>query len=102
VIGLRKKGRAKVAKLNRELAAEDLVRYANAIRLTYRTIRDGLNRRPQLANTDGDPLMFHSVKFRTESTEKAFEVLAPLALGQSKELDNAEFRQRRKGIQRCS
>ena len=93
VIGLRKKLRAKIAKLNRELAAEDLVRYANAIRLTYLTIRDGLNRRPQLANTDGDPLMFHSLKFRIESTEKAFEVLAPLALGQSKEelLDHAEF-----------
>lgn len=93
VIGLRKKLRAKIAKLNRELAAEDLVRYADAIRLTYLTIRDGLNRRPQLANTDGDPLVFHSLKFRIESTEKAFEVLAPLALGQSKEelLDEAEF-----------
>jgi len=93
VIGLRKKLRAKIAKLNRELAAEDLVRYANAIRLTYLTIRDGLNRRPQLANTDGDPLVFHSLNFRIESTEKAFEVLAPLALGQSKEelLDDAQF-----------
>jgi len=93
VIGLRKKLRAKIAKLNRELVAEDLERYADAIRLTYLTIRDGLNRRPQLANTDGDPLVFHSVKFRIESAEKAFEVLAPLALGQSKEelLDDAEF-----------
>jgi len=93
VIGLRKKLRAKIAKLNRELAAEDLVRYANAIRLTYLTIREGLNRRPQLANTDGDPLVFHSLNFRIESTEKAFEVLAPLALGQSKEelLDDAQF-----------
>src|SRR6266436_806372 len=93
VIGLRKKLRAKIAKLNRELAAEDLARYANAIRLTYLTIREGLNRRPQLANTDGDPLVFHSLNFRIESTEKAFEVLAPLALGQSKEelLDDAQF-----------
>jgi hypothetical protein len=93
VIGLRKKLRKKIAKQNRELAAEDLVRYANAIRLTYLTIRDGLNRRPQLANTDRDPLVFCSLKFRIESTEKAFEALAPLALGQSKEelLDRAEF-----------
>lgn len=93
VIGLRKKLRTKIAKLNRELAAEDLVRYANAIRLTYLTIRIALNRRPQLANTDGDPLVFHSLKFRIESTEKAFDVLAPLALGQSKEelLDQAQF-----------
>jgi hypothetical protein len=37
--------------------------------------------------------VFHSLKFRIESTEKAFEVLAPLALGQSKGelLDEAEF-----------
>ena len=93
VIGLRKKLRKKIAKQNRDLAADDLVRYADAIRLTYLTIQDGLNRRPQLANTDGDPLVFYSLKFRIESTEKAFEALAPLALGQSKEelLDDAEF-----------
>jgi len=93
VIGLRKKLRTKIAKQNRGLAADDLVRYADAIRLTYLTIRDALHRRPQLANTDGDPLVFCSLKFRVESTEKAFEALAPLALGQSEEelLDGAEF-----------
>jgi SEC-C motif/Protein of unknown function (DUF2384) len=93
VIGLRKKLRTKIAKQNRGLATDDLVRYADAIRLTYLTIRDALNRRPQLANTDGDPLVFCSLKFRIESTEKAFEALAPLALEQSKEelLDGAEF-----------
>jgi hypothetical protein len=93
VIGLRKKLRTKIAKQNRGLATGDLVRYADAIRLTYLTIRDALHRRPQLANTDGDPLVFCSLKFRIESTEKAFEALAPLALGQSEEelLDGAEF-----------
>jgi Protein of unknown function (DUF2384) len=93
VIGLRKKLRRKIAKQNRDLIAGDLVRYADAIRLTYLTIRDRLNRRPQLANTDGDPIMFHTLKFHVESPERAFEALAPLALGQSKEelLDGAEF-----------
>jgi hypothetical protein len=85
VIELRKKLRRKIAKQNRDLVGEDLVRYADAIRLTYLTIRDGLNRRPQLANTDGDPLVFHTLKFRIESPEEAFQALAPLAFGQSKE-----------------
>jgi len=93
VIALRKKLRRKVAKQNRALMADDLVRHAEAIRLTYLTIREGLNRPPQLANTDGDPLVFHSLKFRIESPEGAFEALASLAWGQSTEelLDDAEF-----------
>ncbi|MGA2811803.1 MAG: hypothetical protein ABSG16_10425 [Candidatus Acidiferrum sp.] len=93
VVGLRKKLRKKIAKQNRDLAADDLVRHADAIRLTYLMIQDGLSRRPQLVNTDGDPLVFHCLKYRIESSEKAFEALAPLAFGQSKErlLDDAEF-----------
>jgi Antitoxin Xre/MbcA/ParS C-terminal toxin-binding domain len=93
VIALRKKLRRKIAKQNRDLIADDLVRHADAIRLTYLTIRDGLNTPPQLANTDGDPLVFHTLKFRIESPEGAFERLAPLALGQAKEelLEGAEF-----------
>ena len=98
VIGLRKKLRMKIAKQNRDMVGDDLLRYADAIRLTYLTIRNGLNRRPQLANTDGDPLVFHSLKYRIESPERTFEALAPLALGQSKEelLDDAEFGKDRK------
>jgi len=69
VIELRKKLRRKIAKQNRELAADDLVRYADAIRLTYLTIRDGLHRQPQFANTDGDPLVFHTLHFRIDSPE---------------------------------
>jgi hypothetical protein len=84
VIELQKKLRRKTAKQNRELAGEDLVCYADAIRLTYLTIRDGLNRPPQLANTDDDPLVFHTLNFRIESPEGAFKALAPLAFGQSK------------------
>ncbi len=93
VIALRKKLRRKIAKLKRDLIADDLVRHADAIRLTYLTIRDGLNSPPQLANTDGEPLVFHTLRFRIESPETAFEGLAPLALGQSKEelLEGAEF-----------
>ena len=71
----------------------DLVRCQDAIRLKYLTIRDGLYTPPRLANTDGDPLVFHTLKFRIESPEEAFDALAPLALLQSKEelLEEAKF-----------
>lgn len=93
VIGLRKKLQKRIAKQKREITADDLVRHADQIRLTYLTIRDALNTPPQLANTDGDPLVFHTLRFETESAEEAFEALAPLAWGQSKEdlLDDAKF-----------
>jgi len=93
VIGLRKKLRKKVTKQNRDLTPDDLVRNADAIHLTYLTIRNDLYTPPRLANTDGDPLVFHTLKFRIESPEKAFEALAPLAFGQSKEelLQDAKF-----------
>jgi len=93
VIGLRKQLRRKIAKQNRDLTPADLVRCQDAIRLKYLTIRDGLYTPPRLANTDGDPLVFHTLKFRIESPEEAFDALAPLALLQSKEelLEEAKF-----------
>ncbi len=95
IIGLRKKLRGRIAKQNRNLTAEDLVRCADEIRATYLLIRDSLNTPPRLANTDGDPLAFHTLKFQIKSPEAAFEALAPLAEGRSKEelLDDAEFDQ---------
>lgn len=94
IIGLRKRLRRKIAK-NRDLAAEDLLRYADDVRATYLLIRDSLNTPPRLCNTDGDPLVFHTLTFHVESAEAAFEALAPLAEGRSKEelLDDAEFDQ---------
>jgi SEC-C motif/Protein of unknown function (DUF2384) len=93
VIGLRKKLRKKIAKQKRDLLPDNLVRHSDAVRLTYLTIRDGLYAPPRLANTDGDPLVFHTLKFRIESAEKAFDALAPLAFGQSRKdlLEDAEF-----------
>jgi hypothetical protein len=77
------------------MTPDDLARNRDAIRLTYLTIRDALYAPPRLANTDGDPLAFHSLKFRIESPEKAFEALGPLSFGQSKGeiLEGATFRQ---------
>src|SRR5437899_4061124 len=93
VIGLRRKLRKRIAKQNRDLTAEDLVRYTEDIREAYLDIRDGLYAPPRFANTDGDPLAFYTLTFRIESPEAAFEALAPLAVGRSKEelLEDAEF-----------
>lgn len=93
VIGLRRKLQKKIAKQKRNLAAEDLIRYADDIQETYLNIRDGLRAPPRFANTDGDPLHFHTLTFGTESAEAAFKALAPLAVGRTKKevLDDAEL-----------
>jgi len=95
VVGLRKKLRKRIAKQNRNLTAGDLLRYSDDIRETYLNIRDVLHAPPRLCNTDGDPLVFHTLTFQIESAEAAFEALAPLAVGRSKDdlLDDAEFDQ---------
>jgi hypothetical protein len=93
VIELRKKLKKRIAKQNRDLTAHDLLRYADLIRATYLDIRDRLFAPPQFCNTDGDPLLFHTLTFRIESAEAAFEALAPLAVGRPREelLDGAEL-----------
>jgi hypothetical protein len=77
--------RRRIARQKRPLNTEDLRRYADEIRATYLLIRDSFNTPPRLCNTDGDPLVFHSLTFQIESAESAFEALAPLATGRSKE-----------------
>jgi len=93
VFALRKKLRKKIAKQNRDLAAGDLIRYADDVRATYLTIRDSLYFPPVLCNTDGDSIVHHTLTFHVESAEEALDALAPLALGRSKEdlMENAEF-----------
>jgi hypothetical protein len=85
VIALRKKLRRKIAKQNRDLEAQDLVRYTDEIRLAYLTIRDALYRPPQFSNTDGEPLVFYTLTFRIASAQVALDALAPLAAGRTKE-----------------
>jgi hypothetical protein len=92
VIELRKQLKKRIAKQNRCLTPHDLLRYQDLIRATYLGIRDALYAPPRLCNTDGDPLLFHTLSFRIESVVAAFEALAPLAAGHSREelLDDAE------------
>jgi hypothetical protein len=93
VIELRKKLKKRIAKQHRCLTPDDLLRYADLIRATYLNIRDRLFLPPVLCNTDGDPLLFHTLRFRIESAEAAFDALYPLAVGRSREelLDDAEL-----------
>jgi hypothetical protein len=86
VLVLRKKLRKKIAKSSRELDAADLVRYEDDVRETYLNIRDALHTPPRLTNTDGDPLLFHTLTFQVSSPGVAFEALAPLARGYPKEV----------------
>ena len=92
IIRLRQDLRKKVARERRNLTRDDLARHASFIRSTYLEIRDVLRRPPQLANTDGDPLLFHTLTFQIGSADAAFEAVASLAVGCSREelLDEAE------------
>ena len=85
VIALRKRLRKKIARQKRDLTAKDLIHYEDDVREVYLNIRDAMHTPPRLQNTDGDPLIFHTLAFRVGSPAVAFEALAPLAWGLSKE-----------------
>ena len=66
-----------------------------ALRLLYLEARDRLWNPPPLEihNTDGDPILFHTLTYEVESAEAAFRALHPLS-GRATEnelLDGAEF-----------
>ncbi|HEY6767951.1 MAG TPA: SEC-C metal-binding domain-containing protein [Candidatus Sulfotelmatobacter sp.] len=85
ILVLRKKLRKKIAKAQRDLAAADLIRYEDDVREAYLNIRDILHTPPRFTNTDGDPLVFHTLTFQVGSAGVAFDALASLAVGLSKE-----------------
>jgi hypothetical protein len=93
VIALRKGLHKKVARQKRDLTAKDLIHYEDDVREAYLNIRDGMRTPPRLQNTDGDPLMFHTLTFQVGSPAVAFAALVPLAWGRSREdlLDEAEL-----------
>src|SRR5260370_31584356 len=61
LIVLRTALRKKIAKQNRDLDAEDLIRYRDMIRTGYLDVRDALTTPPTLTNTDGDLLEMHTL-----------------------------------------
>ena len=95
-----------VAKANRDLIASAILLVARSnvprasqpvfqhmLNIYALDIRDALNRPPRLCNTDGDSLLFHTMTFRIQSADSAFEALATLAVGRSPKelLDDAEI-----------
>jgi hypothetical protein len=84
IVRLRARLKKKIAKHNRELTLADLILYREEIRTTYLDLRESMRTPPQLANTDGDPLIFHTLTFRIGSAHAAFEALSPLTRGISK------------------
>jgi hypothetical protein len=93
VVRLRAKLKRKIAKKGRALGAEDLRWYRDEIRTVYLDSRDAYRKPPVLCNTDHEPLLFHTLTFRIGSAQVAFDALAPLAWGETKEdlLETAEF-----------
>ena len=64
IIGLRSMLRRRVARRKRSLNAQDLLVYADEIRAAYLLIRDSFTRPPRFSNTDGEPIVFHTLTFQ--------------------------------------
>jgi len=76
IIELRKQLRRGVS----PITDETLYAWDTEIRELYFLIEDSLHSRPQLCNTDGDPLEFHRLVYEVSSTEEAFEKLCGLCV----------------------
>lgn len=58
---------------------EDLLTIEGDLRLTYFDLRDGiLQRKTDIQNTDGDPMLFHTIRYEVTSFDQAFAVLKDL------------------------
>ena len=85
--------RQKAAKQGREPGAEELIRYEERIRTEYLNARDAAHMPLTLANTDGELLLLHTIRYRVGSAQVAFDALASLAYGETKRdlLEAADF-----------
>lgn len=75
------------------LSQRDLQDSVDDIRERYLEIVDEIMARPELVNTDGEPLEIHTMTFDIPSAQAAFDALAPLAVGIPAEalLHSAEY-----------
>lgn len=85
LVELRAWMRRKAAKQNRELGEADLVLHEEKLREQYLNARDAMFAPPILTNTDGDLFHLHTLRYEVGSAQVAFDALAPLAWGQTKE-----------------
>jgi hypothetical protein len=86
----------------KKLTSERLCKDEAHLRGLYFMIRDAILSppRPELANTDGDPMEFHTLTYTVSSAEAAVTALAPLASEDSVEALLAELRRARPGGRR--
>src|SRR5262249_3916569 len=71
--------------LVRTLKRKDMLRYEDKVRDLFFYLRDRLRKPPVLQNTDGEPLVLQTIKYEVGSAQVAFDALAPLAKGATKE-----------------
>jgi uncharacterized protein (DUF2384 family) len=93
LVELRAWMRRKAARQNRELNEGDLVLYEEKLRAQYLNARDAMFTPPVLTNTDGDLFHFHTLRYEVGSAQVAFDALAPLSWGVTREelLEEAEM-----------
>ncbi len=69
----------------KELMRNDLMRFQPEIRKCYLYLRDVLTSPPKLETTDGEAWVPHTVTYDVPSAQAAFDALAPLAWGTTKD-----------------
>ncbi len=62
-----------------KITAEVLTDFAFGVRGLYFDIFEELRSLPEMQNTDGDPLLFHTLQYEIEDPQQAFDKLAGLA-----------------------
>jgi SEC-C motif len=77
----------------RALKTKDLLRYEDDVRDLYFYLHERLHKPPVLQNTDGEPFVLQTIKYEIGSAQVAFDALAPLAKGATKEdlLQSAKY-----------
>ncbi len=75
--------RKKIKGRRETVTADDIFDLEPEIRHYFLALDRRMHRRPQLANTDGDPLEFHKVVFEIDSPEEAVDNLASLCVTDS-------------------
>ena len=68
-----------------KMTLEDVARHEEDLRELYLEVRDSLQTPPHLTNTDDDDYVPHTLTYEVGSAQAAFDALASLAWGMSKE-----------------
>ena len=78
VLAIREYLEAAGDKESKSLSAVTLLQHEDDLREAYFEIDDDMSRPPEIRNTDGDPLAFHTLTYEIRSFEETFEALKEL------------------------